>query len=353
MITIDGSLFEGGGQMARTALALSTVLQKPFMMHSIRKGRPEPGLKSQHLEGIYALKRFCNAQAEGAELGSTELTYTPGNPQAGAYSIDIGTAGSITLLMQSLLLPALFSGKRCTFTITGGTDVAWAPPFDYFRSVFLPHISPYATFECKLIERGYYPKGQGKMEISIAPKFTKEELLAGKAPRFSLESRGELLQIKGISHASLELASANVAERQAEAVRRALSKLKIPLDIRNEYRKAASPGSGITLWARFGEQGEIDTKEILLGADALGERGKKAEEVGKEAANLLLSELSSDGCVDARLADQLIPFLALFGGAYRASSVTEHAKANLHVCEQFLGKRIEIEGTLFKSSGFH
>lgn len=348
MIEIDGSAFEGGGQMARTALALSTVLQKPFAMRSIRKGRKEPGLKAQHLEGVNALKRLCSAQAEGAELGSTELAFYPGKIQPGKYAIEIGTAGSITLLLQNLLLPAIFAGKKCVFTISGGTDVSWSPSVDYFSNVLLPHLSAYATFECKLLERGYYPKGQGKVELSIIPKLEKERLFSGNVPRINQIHRGNLLQIKGVSHASIDLSNAQVAERQAKAAEMLLAKLKCPIQIRHEYRKTASTGSGITLWARFGEEGEIDGKEVILGADALGERGKKAEDVGNQAAMELLAEIESQACVDRHLSDQLIPFLALFGGKYLASQVTEHAKANIYVCEQFFGKCVESDGMVFR-----
>ena len=349
MIEIDGSYLEGGGQIARTALALSTITQKPFKIDKIRLGRPAPGLKAQHLNCVTSLKQLCNASVEGTSLGSTELTYVPREFKAKNIEIDIGTAGSISLLLQSLLPPAIFANKPLTLTIIGGTEGKWAPPLDYTKEILLPQLKKFCNnIELKLIKRGYYPKGNGKIELSINPKHRKlkfDELLKNlKGEDYNLIEQGHLIQIKGISHASSSLQNARVAERQAESAKSILSKLKVPIDIRTEYDETLSPGSGITLWAIFSkDKDEIDINNpIRIGADALGERGKPSEAIGKEAADNLIKEIGSKAPVDSHLVDQLLPFLALTGGKIKTSEITNHAKTNVYTIEKFLGKVFEI-----------
>lgn len=343
MVNLDGSYGSGGGQIVRTALALSTIKQKAFEVTDIRKGRSQPGLKNQHLFCIKALRELCNAQVDGVELGSTYLKYYPGKIKGKTLSIDIGTAGSITLLLQSLLIPSIFSGSKIKLNIIGGTDVNWSPQFDYFNNIILPQLRRYADIDVSLLKRGYYPKGGGKVEIKINPKFSPENIK--DAEGIELLEQYSLIQIKGVSHASLDLQGANVADRQAKAAKLILSKLNCPIHIRTEYCDTLSTGSGITLWAIFSKNPEdIDIMNpIRLGADTLGERGKRAEEVGKEAAEKLLKEIDSGAPVDSHLADNLIPFLALASGKMRVSSVTNHTLTNIYVCEEFLGKVFEVD----------
>ena len=343
MIVLDGSYLEGGGQIVRTALALSTITQKAFEVTDIRKGRKKGGLKAQHLTCIKILQELCNAKAEGVELGSTYLKYYPGKIKGQTISVDIGTAGSITLLLQSLLIPSIFADSKVRLKIIGGTDVIWSPQFDYFNNVIIPQIRKYADIETSLIKRGYYPKGGGKVDIKIKPKFNLENIK--EAPAIDLTEQHNLIQIKGISHASLDLQKAQVAERQAKAAKLILNKLNCPIQIRTEYCETLSTGSGITLWAIFSKDpNEIDINNpIRLGADALGERGKRAEEVGKEAADKLLEEVESKAPVDKHLADNLIPFLALMGSRIKVSKITNHTLTNIYVCEQFLGKIFEVD----------
>src|SRR3989344_1907039 len=206
MIKIDGSYLEGGGQIVRTALALSSITQKAFEIYDIRKGRPTPGLKNQHLYCVKALEELCGAVAEGDELGSTELKYYPKKIVAKNLDIDIETAGSITLLLQSLLLPSMFASKPITISVTGGTDVKWSMPFDYFNSILLPQLQRFAKVEAKLLKRGYYPKGSGKVEIKISPKFKLNDFsvfeefhnhLKQNAKPYNLIEQHNLIQIKG------------------------------------------------------------------------------------------------------------------------------------------------------------
>ena len=189
MIELDGSYLEGGGQIVRTALALSTITQKPFEVTDIRKGRPNPGLKNQHLFCIKALEELCNAKTGYAELGSTRLRFIPGKIKPQTISIDIGTAGSITLLLQSLLIPSIFANKKVRLKITGGTDVSWSPQFHYLTQVILPHLRKYADIEPSLLKRGYYPKGNGKVDIKIKPKFTLQTIK--EAPKTEITNIAE------------------------------------------------------------------------------------------------------------------------------------------------------------------
>ena len=144
MISLDGNYLEGGGQIVRTALALSTITGKEFEVKGIRKGRCSSGLKNQHLYCVKALQQLCNAKVEGDKLGSEYLKYTPGKLEGKQISVDIGTAGSITLFLQALLLPCIFADKKVRLKIKGGTDVKWSMPLDYFREILFPQLTKYA-----------------------------------------------------------------------------------------------------------------------------------------------------------------------------------------------------------------
>ena len=340
MIKIDGSHLEGGGQICRTAAALSTVIQKAFTINNIRRGRSPPGLKNQHMHGIKALEKMFNAQTEGAELGSTELKYVPGVLQTNELEIDIQTAGSITLILQSLLLPCIIYGKKkINLNIMGGTDVNWSPSFDYFQNVIIPQFQRYAVIDCKLLKRGFYPKGNGKIELSIKQKPFNKPL--------DLTEQGTLFAIRGVSHASADLMDAEVAERQAYAAQQLLKKKyeKIPIDIQTQYQETLSTGTGITLWALFSlKKDTLDPENpIILGSDGLGERGTRAEVIGEKCAKTLIEEIESKAVIDSHLADQLIPLLGLKKGKIKTSKITNHTRTNIYTTEQFLDIKFNID----------
>lgn len=342
MIELDGSHGEGGGAILRQALALSMLTGKAFKISNIRKNRPNPGLAHQHVACIDASIKLCNAEVICNYTGSTEVEFKPGEFKGGHHDIDIGTAGSITLLLQSLLLPSIFCGKKVSFHITGGTDVKWSQPFDYFSSVFLAQMRRYADIEANLFKRGYYPKGGGEIKVIINGKFSSPS----QAPSILLLEQKNLLQIRGVSHASADLESAKVAERQSESAKLYLGKLNAPFSFTHHYYNSLSTGSGITLWAVFGDD-EIDQKNpVVIGADSLGEKNKKAEDVGKEAADNLLKEIGSGAAVDKHLADQLIPFIALAGGIIKASEITNHVRSNIYVAENFLDVKFDIKDNI-------
>ncbi|MAG08131.1 RNA 3'-phosphate cyclase [Candidatus Woesearchaeota archaeon] len=350
-IKLSGEHGEGGGSIVRVALALSTITGKAFEVDNIRKGRPKPGLKAQHLYCIKALQALCSAEVEGASLGSSYLKYNPGKISAKTIKVDIGTAGSIALLLQSVLPPCLFADGNIKLEITGGTSGKWAAPFDYFNNVFVPIIKGFCEkIDVKLIRRGYYPKGQGKIELKIKPEYKLSDFsdfnelyshLKQKDPlNINLIEQGELVKIEGISHASLSLEMADVAERQARTAKLELTKLGCPVNIQAEYCDTASIGSGITLWAAFSK----DYEQARLGADALGEPGKKAEVVGEEAAKKLIKEIESKAPVDKHLADQILLFMAFTKNSkIKVSELTNHCRTNIYVIEEFLGKVFKVD----------
>jgi RNA 3'-phosphate cyclase len=345
MIIIDGNKYEGGGQIVRTALALSVLTGKDFRINNIRKGRKVPGLKRQHISCIKALQSLCNAKADNTDEGADSVLFVPGKIKGGTIEIDIGTAGSITLLLQSLILPCIFSEKNVRLKIIGGTDVKWSSPIDYFSEVFLPHIRKYAKdIKIQTEKRGYYPKGQGKVDLQIKTLGLNIEEAKKLNKGIKLSKQGKIVIIKGVSHASRDLAEKEVSERQARRAKLILSKYS-RVDIRNAYNETESSGSGLVLWARFSDRnGETDfMNPIIIGADSLGEKGKKSEQVAEEAAKSLVKEIESKAAVDSFLADQLIPFIAIFGGEMKVSQITDHTRANIYVCEEFLGKVIEID----------
>ncbi|MBN1386582.1 RNA 3'-terminal phosphate cyclase [Candidatus Woesearchaeota archaeon] len=356
MIQIDGSYLEGGGQIVRTALALSTLTGKPFRITDIRKKRPKPGLKAQHLSCIEALRQLCNAQCD-ASLGDTEITYIPGKIRSGTINIDIGTAGSITLLLQSVLLPCCFAGKRIRLTIRGGTDVAWSMPVDYFRHVVLPFYQRFADIDFRVMERGFYPKGGGLVEIKIKPGSDidsysdfSEFRQALKGTAFDLEERGRLVKIKGISVASKDLLDSQVAERQARNAEQLLKRYEVPVSVQTQYAKSLSPGSVISLWAVF-SRSEDDADPVqthAVGSDCLGAPGKRSESVAKEAADKLIACIGSGDSLDEHSLDNIIPLMALCGGTASSFKISDHTKTNIYTAERFIDCRFSIDGNIVK-----
>ncbi len=329
MIKIDGSYGEGGGQILRTAIALSCVTQKPVEVYNIRANRPKPGLAMQHLKGIEAAKLITNADVEGLRLGSTKVVFKPRSLKGGNFRIDIGTAGSVTLILQTILLPSLYAEKPSTFEIRGGTDVKWSPSVDYVRFVTFKALRDLnANIELDLIARGYYPEGGGKVIVRVEPS-----KLLGK--EFNIL---ECDVIEGISHC--QNLPNHVAERQKRSAMDVLESKGYSVDVNVEVRKGISTGSGITLWCGY------------KGSVALGEKGKRAEIVGKECAEELIKELESDGIFDKHLADQIMSFSSVAKGktVYTTTEVTKHQISNAYVINKFFdnvkidGKVIEIEG---------
>lgn len=346
MIELDGSIQEGGGQILRTALALSLLTQQPFTMNNIRANRQDPGLKSQHVQCIELAKKLTNSNVEGCAIGSTHVTFNPQPIQFLDIEIDIGTAGSITLLLQSVLLPIIERKKRkVRLQITGGTDVSWSPQFEYFKEVLLSQYAGYADIECFLHKRGYYPAGQGCVEVII--KKRKGMKSDSKTPRLVLDKVGKLIQIRGVSHASRELETNHVAERMERAAAILLQKYKVPITINPTYAKTESVGCGITLYALYSREKEMEdidnTDPIRVGADVLGEKNISAEKVGEQCAKQLIATIDSQVPVDEHLCDMLIPLLGCYSGTIKTNKITSHTRTNIAITEQFLPVKFNID----------
>lgn len=354
MIKLSGEYGEGGGSIVRMGLALSALTAKPFEVDNIRKGRCKSGLRPQHLIGVRGVKKLCDAKVIGDDLGSHHIQFVPGKLRGQTLSLDIGTAGSMTLVLQAMLLPAMFAERKVRIKLTGGSETSHSQPYDFLANVLLPHLKRFADIDSKILRRGYYPKGGGKIDVRIIPKFKVSDFndfddfhthIKNNINKINLINQGKLLYIKGVSHASSDLEKAEVAERQVRGAKLELKSVDCPINIRTEYSNTLSTGSGITLWAYFSETDEINfNNPVILGADALGKRGKRAEVVGGEAAKNLLKEIKSEACVDHYLADQLIPFMALVGESkIKTSRISNHCKTNIYTVEKFFGKTFNID----------
>ncbi len=360
MITLDGSHLEGGGSLVRVALALSTLTGEPFQVTNIRSGRKEPGLKAQHLTAIQALKEMSGAKTNDVALGSLNLDFTPGAIRSGRYRFDIGTAGSISLFLQALLLPCLFAPGKVTLTIKGGTCGKWQASADYLQNVLLPQLRRFAEkIELKIRKRGYYPKGGGEVVVEISPRFHRKEFadtaaflehLQQNVPKIKLIEQGKLEQIRGIVNVSASLAEKKVGERIRDAATAALQHYAVPISLRLEYAETLSPGGDVIVWAVFSKDGDVSPiNPVILGSNALVEREKRSEDVGREAAEALAKEIDSGAAADHYLADQLILFLGLLpGSAIKTGGITNHAKTNIYVVEKFLPVYFKVEdGRIF------
>jgi RNA 3'-terminal phosphate cyclase (ATP) len=328
---LDGSYGEGGGQILRTAVALSAVTGETVEIENIRKMRPKPGLSAQHVKAVESAAALCDGKVSGCAINSTALTLTPGKIRGGVYDIDIGTAGSITLLLQCLMPIAMHSPGKVKFKISGGTDVAWSPTIDYMRFVTLSAFSRMG-YDCmiRLVSRGYYPRGGGCIEAAITPAKLRRSEFENNACDF----------IQGISHSSH--LPVHVAQRQVSSAQKLLQQEGYDSRITIEIGQNPSTGSGLTLWCGS------------AGGSALGKPGLPAEKVGGSAAEAIISELKSKAGVDVYLADQLIPYMGLAGGgSFTTRSISLHTRTNIWVTEQFLDMKFniqELETGLFRVS---
>ncbi|MEM2842575.1 MAG: RNA 3'-terminal phosphate cyclase [Candidatus Bathyarchaeia archaeon] len=333
---VEGDLLEGGGQIVRTSVALAALFNKEVKIINIRGKRSPPGLKAQHIAGIKAVAAISKAYIEGLKEGSKELIFKPASRASGEFNFNVGTAGSISLVLQALMPAAAFSPNEMKITITGGTDVKWSPTIDYIRFVTLPILklmgyNAYLTVE----RRGHYPKGGGKVILVIKPVKQLESLM--------LTERGEIKEIYGLSHC-VKLPK-HVAERQAKSAEEKLKEFKnVKIDLEwysHDKDFHLGPGSGITLCART-------TSGAVLGADSIGERGKLAEQVGKEAAETLIEEINSQAALDKHMGDIVIPYLAVANGFSKVtiSKITLHTLTNLKVTELIAGVKFNIQGEL-------
>ena len=330
LIEVDGSHGEGGGQLLRMAVALSAVTRKPVTVDRIRAGRPNPGLAAQHVTAIRAVAELASAEVEGLEAGSPRIAFRPGDLVGGEHAFDVGTAGSVTLVVQACL-PVAFAATASThLRVVGGTDVKWSPPLDAFARVFLPWVRRLGG-EVDLLShrRGYYPRGGGEVELMVQPT-------AAWSP-VQLSEPGAVERVRGIAHVSN--LPEDIPKRMKQA---ALRRLHGVPDAKIEERvypseDAVGQGGALVLWA--------EREHTLLGADSLAERGKSSERVGEDAAAALEAELLSGATVDLHTADQIVTYLALSErpSSFMVREVGGHLRAMAWLIPQFLDRRVEFQ----------
>ena len=338
MIRIPGDMLEGGGQILRTSIALAALLVKEIEIDNIRGKRSPPGLKAQHITGVKAVATVSGAIVKGLAIESTTLRFTPSKRMVGDFQFNIGTAGSISLVLQALMPAVAFSQESSQITVVGGTDVRWSPPIDYMRLVLLPLLRKMGYLASIDVERrGHYPKGGGVTNFKNTSVDSLRPLV--------LVDRGTITCVRGCSHCSN--LPCHVAERQVSAASQVLHKKSlgdVQIDVECNSHKTNprfSPGSGITLSA--------DTSSgTRIGADALGEKGKPAEKVGKEAADQLMEDLESGMALDRHMADIIIPYLAVAKGSstITVSRLTLHTITNMKVTEMLTDVSFNVEGKL-------
>ena len=367
MIEIDGNYGEGGGQILRTALSLSCLFRKPFRIFNIRMGRKKPGLMPQHLTCVRAAQLLSNAEVKGHQKGSTELLFLPGEVKGGDFFFDIGTAGSISLVLQTLIPAIVFSkitdnppfsplinGPACrpsgrgergllkeksTITLKGGTHVPFSPCFYYLAGVFATFLKKIGIEISLTIESyGFYPKGGGKVRAEIFP--------AREIKPLKIMERGNILMLKGYSGVgNLPL---SIAERQRNAMLERIysSNIAIPLQssIDIELLSVPTPGQGTFIFL------QSESENSIAGFTLLGERAKRAEAVGEDAAMEFLRYYSTDAALDSHISDQIVLYLSLSReeSSFTTSCITQHLMTNLWVIGLFHEFHYSIEGEIGK-----
>lgn len=319
MLVIDGSIGEGGGQILRTALSLSLCLQRPFRLTNIRLHRRKPGLQRQHLVAVRAAAAIGRAEVQGDELDSTELSFTPAGITGGDYRFDIGSAGSTTLVFQTLVLPLLKAAAPSRLVLQGGTHNPLAPSFEFMQLAFLPLLARMgAKVEIELVRPGYYPVGAGEVRARIQPCSQLQPLI--------LEERGAVRRINAV--ATLSRLPEHIAERELRLVAEGLGLEPAALSVRHES-EARCPGNALQVTV----ESEACT-EVFTG---IGQRGLPAEEVAERVVEQVRRYLDAGVPVGPYLADQLLLPLALAGGgAFVTVAPDRHTPTNIEVIQQFL-----------------
>lgn len=329
MLRVDGAQGEGGGQVLRTALALSAIQGVPVEIHSIRARRKNPGLQAQHLTAVRALAEICGAEVEGATLGSPRLRFAPGTLRPGDFRFEVGTAGSVALVLQAILLPLAVAPGASRIVLTGGTHVPWSPPIHYVSEVWFPALALMGiSARLTLLRWGFYPGGGGQVTVEVAGSATLRPV--------SLVSRASVVRLRGLS--AVANLPRRIAERQQAQALRRLAAEGQQADVAVVEAEAAGPGSFLLLVAEAGD--------LRAGFSALGERGKPAERVAEEAAGGLCDFLKTEAACDPHLADQLILPMALARGTSRltTSRVTPHLLTTLQIVQQVLGCPVQVGG---------
>ena len=334
MLEIDGNYGEGGGQILRSSLSLSAILNRPIRISGIRAGRKKPGLAPQHLTCVNAVAAITNAEVSGGQLGSQTLTFRPQEISGGTYTFDVAenrpSAGALSLVFQSVALPLAFAKVSSTVTLRGGTHVPWSPTVHYLQHVFIPMAAKFGfQGSIQLNEWGWFPKGGGEAIAKVQPSDAWRSA--------QLCHRGKLQAISGISAASN--LPEHIVDRQRNQIQKCLAQFDSPVNIERVKGESIGQGTLVFLKAEF--------EHIQAGFSALGARGKRAERVADEACKALENFLAADAAIDPHLADQLILPMALAKGESRftTSQITRHLTTNIWLIQQFLPVQFEVNGT--------
>ena len=330
MLTIDGSQGEGGGQILRSSVALSAITGTPLQVINIRAGRKKPGLKRQHVTAVTAASRVCNAETEGVTVGSDELIFIPQEPIGGNYRFSMGTAGSTTLVFQTLFPILLHANDTSSLTLEGGTHNPFAPPFDFLQRAYLPlmqRMGVSATAE--LVRHGFFPAGGGQLTFDVTPSSAWKPL--------QLLERGKLIQRRVIALTSN--LPEHIGERECDVIRRRLQWRES--DCLVDAVESNGPGNVVLIELRY-----ENVTEVFI---AFGQKGRKAEQVGRDVARQAQRYLGSEVPVAEYLADQLMLPMALAavngatGSAFRTLPLSDHSTTHIDIIRQFLDVEISVE----------
>ncbi len=332
LLVIDGSHGEGGGQILRSALTFSAITGRAIRIENIRAGRKTPGLAAQHVTSARALAAICAARVDGDAIGSRTLGFAPQGPvAAGDYRFDVaaaragGSAGAASLVLQAVLLPLALVAGDSRLVIRGGTHMAWSPPYDYLREVWLPALGEIGfAARLELEVSGWFPVGKGEIRAHVSG------LGAGWRERLrglDLRERGALARVSGRALAAN--LPAHIPQRMAARAGGMLQRLGVPIMIEPTSWRAACAGAGVFLTAEY--------ERARCGFSALGARGKPAEEVAEEAVYALLAHWTSKAALDLHLGDQILVPLALAPGPslYSVERITRHLETNAWLVERF------------------
>ncbi len=328
-IELDGSYGEGGGQILRTALSLACVTGHALTLFNIRTGRKKAGLMPQHITSIHATSEISRAEIKGAEPGSTELIFVPGKTMPGNYIFDIKTAGSCTLVFQTLLPPLMFGEKPSTITIKGGTHVPFSPSYHYLTEVLFPMLRKVdVSVDSTIYKYGFYPKGGGEVSFTVHP--------VSQVKVLNVSERGKLTALHGYS--AVSGLPVQIARRQKNAMEQKVKSFSSDMHIMD----VLSPGKGTFTFLA------AQYENTIAGFSSIGKRGKPAETVGAETAEAFLDFHRTSAAFDPHLADQIVLYLSLSrdDSSFTTSCITEHLLTNLWVIKQFMDIHYDVEGQL-------
>lgn len=332
-VEIDGSQGEGGGQILRTSVSLSCILEKPMRIRNIRAGRKEPGLRPQHLQAVKSVAEISNSKLSGATVGSTSVEFIPGEPSKSVSKrIETGTAGSVTLIAQTLIPIGIFRGLDLDLEVVGGTEVPASPTVDYLERLVVPiyHLIG-GDVRIDLKQRGYYPKGGGIIRIEVKGSNSRPRPLKLTSLPLSQVSDVDII-------ASSCLLPEHITKREVESAKTALEHqgFQVRNTTTDSTGRSLSPGTSVLVFRQ--------NEQEYVGCSSLGERGKRAEDVGAEAAKEFIREISNRPNVDSHLSDMIVTLASCVpeSSTYTTSKITKHLETNLWISEKMTGMKFSI-----------